>query len=219
MAKSAASYSGTRYNSLKHGVHQAGPLRCRGPEHCLYSYCECGYTPPSDGSPCPWEADFARRFEAAFRERHAMLLITPDIDDFDDLAAEALNIRLQATRAFAQQNGAWSLMDSDRDAGLRQHRLASLYLRRLAGRQARVDAELQQGIDRMRERAEQLRPHMQVIELFVLGKKRAAEELANPRPALTDEFIDGPKVGYVPGTGASNPYLLNAPTPTPGIRR
>lgn len=195
MAKSADSYAQSRYNALKHGVHQTGPLRCRGPERCLYSYCRCGYTPPSDGSPCPWEQEFSWRFEQQFRAKWDLLTITPDIEDFDELVAEAATIRLQQTRAFGQMNESWSLMETDRAEAFKQFRLSQIYLRRLAGRQARLDAKLQEGLDRMRERAERLRPHMQAIELFVLGKKRAAEEASQPRQPLWDEFIDGPPMG------------------------
>jgi len=192
VVKSPDSYMASRFNATKYSIQHDGPIPCLGVK-CRYRYCEAGQLHPSGGH-CAHESEYARRLEVDFRDRWNMLTITPDVDDFEDLVTEFVNINLQRGRAMTRMNRSWTMRTKDgrRDpASTKEFDLADLYLNRLRGRQERLDATLQAGLDRMRERAERLRPHLQVIELFVVGKKRAAEEASKPRRPLWDDFIDG----------------------------
>ena len=195
MSKTAASYSLSRHNATKFGIQHEGPIPCLGPKRCRHLHCGAAYTPPSDGSPCPWEAEYARRLEAEFRERHEMLTIMPDVEDFEGLVRQHVNILLQRSRAMTRLNRGW---DKRADNGslsqdaYREFSLAELYLDRLSGREERLQATLDEGLERMRARAERLRPHLQMMELFVAGKQAASDAAKKPPEPVWDEFADAP---------------------------
>jgi len=138
--------------------------------------------------------EFGRRFLAEFYQRWGMLTIWPDVDDFKALAYEALTINLQRSRAMTRLNHSMRYMMEGRASwpkAVREHDLADLYLNRLDGRERRLEAELEAGLTRMRERAERLSVGtLHAIEMFVAGKKAAAEEAARPRRPIVDEFAD-----------------------------
>lgn len=195
MTKSAESYSTSRYNALKFGTHQDGPIRCVGIERCHYRYCDVGDDLPL-GGPCPWEAEYARRLEADFRDRYVMLTITPDVDDFDDLVREHVNIYLQRNRAMTRLNRTWDKRTVGRHLNpeaAKEFDLSDLYLDRLTGRERRLQTQLDEGLERMHQRAERLRPHLQAIELFVAGTKAARDATPTATQPDWDDFIDGSK--------------------------
>lgn len=195
MTKSADSYVTSRWNALKFGTHQDGPIRCPGVDRCRHRTCGHDYVPPLDGGLCPWEVEYSNRLESEFRRRWNLLTITPDIDDFESLVAEHVNIVLQRGRAMTRMNRSWAVRsenDGPYATSTKEFDLASLYLERLDRRQERLDAKLQAGIDRMRERVERLGPNLRVIELLVEAKERAIEDASKPRQPIWDEFIDGP---------------------------
>lgn len=194
MAKSAASYSGTRFNALKFAIHVDGPMPCVGTARCPHRYCEDAYIPPLDGSPCPHEVEYARRLEAEFRERWDLLTIMPDVDDFEELVTEHLNIYLQRGRAMARMNRGWDKWAGNGKllaAAYREFELANLYLDRLQGREDRLNAKIEACLEIMRENAERLRPHIPMIEVFTRGRKNAAKEAKQPHEPIYDEFVDG----------------------------
>lgn len=189
MPKSADSYLSSRWNALQWGTHQNGPMACAGKAKCHFRYCDAAGTSPSVGDPCPHEQELARRLTAEFTDRWGMLAIMPDVDDYDALVAEAVNIRLQQNRAMARLNRSTTLME-DRDSwakATKEAELADLYLDRLARRQERLDAELQAGLERMNQRAERYRRVMPVVEYIV--NARAQAEM--PSEPIWDEFADG----------------------------
>jgi hypothetical protein len=195
MSKTSGSYELSRYNAMKFGIQHDGPIPCMGSERCRHRHCSGAYTPPSAGIPCPWEAEYAKRLEDEFRDRYEMLTITPDVDDFEELVVEFVNIYLQRSRAMTRMNRGWERRgDDDRlsAAAYSEFEIADLYLDRLARREERLNQVLGEGVQRMRDRAERLRPHLHAMEALIAGRNAAAREAAEPLPASQwDEFVDG----------------------------
>lgn len=194
MTKSASSYQLTRYNRLGFAEHVEGPMPCLGTKRCRHRYCEGVCTPSSDGGPCPFEIEYSRRLEAEFREKWGLLTITPDVDDFDDLVREHVTLYLQRGRAMTRLNKGWEHRTEDgrlRPDAYREFELSNLYLDRLWQREQRLLATLEEGLDRMRERAERLRPHLHMIESFVVGRKVANDAAHTLQEPAWDEFIYG----------------------------
>lgn len=194
MTKTAESYSKTRFNALKFGIHTDGPIPCLGAAKCHALKCAGVHTSSSDGGPCLFEAEYARRLETEFRDQWDLLTITPDIDDFDDLVREHVNIYLQRSRAMTRMNKGWEKRSDDgrlRADAYKEFELSNIYLDRLWQREQRLLATLDEGLDRMRERAERLRSHLHVIEAFVAGKKAANDAAETPPEPVWDEFADG----------------------------
>lgn len=192
--KTSASYMVSRFNGMKFGIQRKGVMPCLGSAKCQQRYCDGVCSPPSDGSPCPWETAYARRLEEEFRERYNALAIIPDVDDFEDLVREHVNIYLQRTRAMTRLNRAWDKRTDDgrlSPEAYDEFEITELYLDRLAARESRLQGKLEGGLDRMRERAERLRPHLQAMEIFVAARKAAVEDLQGAPELVWDEFIDG----------------------------
>lgn len=191
MAKTATSFSRTRFNAVKFGIHTDGPMPCLGAAKCHNLYCAGVHTSLSDGSPCPFETEYARRLEAEFRDHWDLLTITPDVDDFDDLVREHVTIYLQRGRAMNRMNKGWDKRSEDGELqadAYREFELSNLYLDRLWQREQRLLTTLEQGLDRMRERAERLKPYMHVIEALVAGRKAANDAAQTPPQPIWDEF-------------------------------
>jgi len=193
MAKSAASYASTRFNAVKFGIHRDGPMPCLGATRCRNLYCAGLHTPSSDGSPCPFETEYARRLEAEFRDKWDALAIIPDVDDFDELVREQVNIYLQRSRAMNRMNKGWEHRTDEgrlRPGAFEEFDLANLYLDRLWQREQRLLTKLDAGLEQMRQRAERLRPYLHVIEAFVDARKAACDARQTPPQLIWDEFAD-----------------------------
>ena len=94
-----------------------------------------------------------------------------------------------------RMNRSWLMRNDDgtrNKDSQKEFDLANIYLDRLQGRQDRLNAKIEAGLDIMRERADRLRPHMQMIEMFTVGRKNAAEEARQPHESIYDEFVDDP---------------------------
>ena len=198
MSKSPQSYLSSRWNSTKYATHQDGPIRCLGRGRCRYSYCDgdSGFPPTSAGELCPWESEFASRLGVWFREEWKLLTVLSEVEDFDRLVSEFVNINLQRSRAMSRLNDSWRLRtghEGRNPEAEREFDLADLYLNRLSGRQDRLDEELEARLTQLRERTDRMRPHMQAIELMILGQQLAANEARMPRKPIWDEFADGPQ--------------------------
>lgn len=194
MTKSPASYHLSRYNSTTYAIQHDGPIACFGAERCLHADSECPSTPSFLGKLCPYEVELSRVLEAEFRQRWELLTITPDVDDFDDLVSEHADIYLQRGRAMTRLNRGWDKRTDDgrlRAEAYKEFQLADLYLDRLWRRELRLAATLEEGLARMRERAERLRPNLQVIELLVAGRKAANDAVHTPSQPIWDDFVDG----------------------------
>jgi hypothetical protein len=189
MPKSASSYALTRFNARKWATHEDGPMTCAGSERCRYGFCVDAGISPLVGSPCPCEEWLARRLADEFEEQWGLLTIMPDVEDFDALQTEAVNIRLQQKRAMARLNNATLMMENRTTwaKATKESKLADLYLDRLSRRQERLNAELQAGLNRMRERADRYRTAMPVVEYLLAARA----QLERPLEAVWDEFVDG----------------------------
>ena len=83
-----------------------------------------------------------------------MLTITPDVEDFDDIANEYVNVYLQRGRAMTRLNRGWDRRTGTgqlRNDAYREFDLADLYLERLSRREKRLIVKLDEGIRRMRD--------------------------------------------------------------------
>ena len=203
MSRTSDSYRFSRYNAMKFGIQHDGPIPCLGIERCRHRHCSGAEISPSSGIPCPWETEYARRLEYEFRDRYEMLTITPDVDDFEDLVVEFVNIYLQRSRAMTRMNRGWECHGERgrlSSAAYDEFEISDLYLDRLARREGRLNQKLGEGIDRMRERAERLRPHLSAMETFITGRA-ATRRPVNPAAAsVWDEFVDGSRGGTASST-------------------
>lgn len=92
--------------------------------------------------------------------RWSLLAITPDVDNLEELADEAVTIALQRSRTMTRLNRSTTLMGMGREhweKAAKESELANLYLDRLDQRERRLQVKLDEGMGRMRQRAERLR--------------------------------------------------------------